>query len=101
MANLNKVMTYVRENEFTNRIKIVTLLPDGAEVPSELLTDISVLNRAYPDIDIEFVTRAGRFGPEFIDEVSREWKHPQKLHVHRLPRRPVFPTRCRSWAVCG
>ena len=79
VANLNKVMTYVRENEFTSRIKIVTLLPEGTSVPPELLTDISVLNRAYPDIDIEFVTRAGRFGPEFIEEVSREWNIPKNF----------------------
>ena len=45
VANLNKVMTYVEENEFTNRLKIVMLLHEGQKVPEGLLND---LQRARP-----------------------------------------------------
>ena len=79
VANLNKVMTYVQENEFTSRLKIVTLLRDGETVSEELLTDLAVLNRAYPDIDIEFVKMQGTFGPAFIDEVSMKWNIPKNF----------------------
>ena len=40
MANLNKVMAYVVENEFTNRLKIVTLLREGETYSQDLVNDI-------------------------------------------------------------
>ncbi len=79
VANLNKVMTYVEENEFTNRLKIVMLLAEGQQVPPGLLTDLSVLDRAYPNIHLDFVTRLGRFGPDLITELSQEWQIPKNF----------------------
>jgi hypothetical protein len=79
VANLNKVMTYVEENEFTNRLKIVMLLKLDQAVPEGLLTDLNVLDRAYPNIHMEFVTRIGTFGPELIDELSQEWSIPKNF----------------------
>jgi amino acid transporter len=79
VANLNKVMAYVVENEFTNRLKIVTLLKDGEKFPEELLTDIRVLDRAYDQIEVELVTMEGQFGPALIDELSEKWKIPKNF----------------------
>jgi amino acid transporter len=79
VANLNKVMTYVEENEFTNRLKIVMLLPEGELVPEGLLNDLHVLDRAYPNLHLEFVTMPGKFGPELIERLSQEWKIPKNF----------------------
>ncbi|MDO7874650.1 APC family permease [Hymenobacter sp. ASUV-10] len=79
VANLNKVMTYVEENEFTNRLKIVMLLPEGEIVPEGLLNDLHVLDRAYPNLHLEFVTMPGTFGPELIERLSQEWKIPKNF----------------------
>ncbi|UOQ53225.1 APC family permease [Hymenobacter cellulosivorans] len=79
VSNLNKVMAYVVENEFTNRLKIVTLLKPGEEYPQELLTDIRVLDRAYEQIEVDFVTIDGKFGPELIDRLSTEWNIPKNF----------------------
>lgn len=79
VANLNKVMTYVEENEFTNRLKIVMLLPEGEVVPEGLLNDLHVLDRAYPNLHLEFVTMPGTFGPELIERLSQEWKIPKNF----------------------
>jgi hypothetical protein len=79
VSNLNKVMAYVVENEFTNRLKIVTLLREGEQFPQELLTDIRVLDRAYEQIEVEFVTLNGQFGPELIDRLSAEWNIPKNF----------------------
>jgi amino acid transporter len=79
VSNLNKVMAYVVENEFTNRLKIVTLLRDGEKLPDELLTDIRVLDRAYEQIEVELVTMEGHFGPELIDRLSAEWGIPKNF----------------------
>ncbi|SFQ19615.1 APC family permease [Hymenobacter arizonensis] len=79
VANLNKVMAYVVENEFTNKLKIVTLLRDGEKFPEELLNDIRVLDRAYPQVDIDFVTIDGQFGPPLIEKLSAQWNIPKNF----------------------
>jgi amino acid transporter len=79
VANLNKVMTYVVENEFTNRLKIVTLLQPGEKYPEELLHDIRVLDRAYEQIEVDFVTMEGHFGPALINELSERWNIPKNF----------------------
>lgn len=79
VSNLNKVMAYVVENEFTNRLKIVTLLKDGQKYPQELLNDIRVLDRAYEQIEVEVVAIEGHFGPQLIDELSEKWCIPKNF----------------------
>ncbi|MCB2376074.1 APC family permease [Hymenobacter sp. BT635] len=79
VSNLNKVMAYVVENEFTTRLKIVTLLKDGESYPQELLTDIRVLDRAYEQIEVDFVTMEGHFGPKLIEELSEKWNIPKNF----------------------
>lgn len=76
LANLNHVMLYIKHNEHTRKIKIVTILNEGEEVSEKLVTDIEFLDREYPEIDIEFVTIHDKFGPELIQRLSKEWKIP-------------------------
>lgn len=76
IAKLNKVMMYVEENEITTRLKIVTVLKEGQEVSPEFLSDLKVLDRAYADLDIEFVQLKGSFGPELIERLCNEWHIP-------------------------
>jgi hypothetical protein len=79
VVNLNKVMAYVVDNEFTNRLKIVTFLKEGEKVSEDLLTDIRVLDRAYTQIEVEVVTLKGQFGPERIEQLSQEWHIPKNF----------------------
>ncbi|WP_258048912.1 hypothetical protein [Hymenobacter sp. NBH84] len=79
VSNLNKVMSYVVENEFTNRLKIVTLLREGETFSQDLLRDIKVLDRAYEEIVIDFVPLKGQFGPALIDQLSQEWNIPKNF----------------------
>ncbi|CAN5701115.1 hypothetical protein BH10BAC2_BH10BAC2_15150 [soil metagenome] len=73
---LNKVMIYVQENEITTKLKIVTVLKEGQEIAPSFLTDLKVLDRAYPEIDIEFLQMNGIFGPQLINQLSKEWNIP-------------------------
>ncbi|UYZ59016.1 APC family permease [Hymenobacter latericus] len=79
VSNLNKVMIYVVENEFTNRLKIVTLVNGNEQVPQQLLNDVRVLDRAYTEIVVDFVVRPGHFGPQLIDDLSKEWGIPKNF----------------------
>lgn len=79
VANLNRVVLYVQQNEHTNRIKVVNVVRNESEVPPNLKQDLEFLNKAYPNIDIEFVVRIGTFGPELIKELSEKWAIPTNL----------------------
>ncbi|MBK9076619.1 MAG: APC family permease [Flavobacteriales bacterium] len=76
IAVLNRVMMYVEENEITKRLRIVTVLKEGQETPPGFLSDLHVLDRAYPDIDIQFIELKGTFGPDLVMQLSTEWKIP-------------------------
>ena len=74
--NLNRVVLYVLKNENTSRIKVVTVVAEGDDPPPKLERDIGFLNEAYPDIAIELVVIEGRFGPELVRRLSKEWQVP-------------------------
>jgi len=76
VSTLNKVMLYIKDNEATRKLKIVTVLDEGQKPNENLIKDIEVLNRAYPTIHIEFVAEYGKFGPEKIQELSKKWRIP-------------------------
>jgi len=78
VAILNKVMQYVQNNETTKKLKIVNIKTEHDENVL-LKRDIDVLDRAYPDIDIEFLEIEGVFGPEIIDELSIKWNIPKNF----------------------
>jgi len=76
LHHLNEAMLYVRQNEHTNRIKVVTVVKDDSEIPPRLKKDLKFLDEAYPEVDIEFVVHYGKFGPKLIQELSKEWGIP-------------------------
>ncbi len=82
---LNNVMIYVRENEITKKLKIVTVLKEGTEIPPSFFSDLEVLDRAYPEIDIEFIQMKGTFGPLLIRQLSEEWKIPTNFMFISAP----------------
>ncbi|QEE50871.1 APC family permease [Flavobacterium alkalisoli] len=75
---LNKVMQYVEDNETTKKLKIVNV--KSPETNNEALKkDLEVLDRAYPEIHIEFIEINGTFGPDLIDELSEKWGIPKNF----------------------
>ena len=76
IANMNKAMLYIRDNEHTKKVKIVKVLAPGEKPSEELIRNIKILDEEYPEIDIEFVPVEGEFGPELIKELSKKWNIP-------------------------
>ncbi len=71
-------MQYVQDNETTKRLKIVNVKKsEGSN--DFLIKDLEVLDRAYPEIHIEFIEIDGVFGPELIDELSEKWNVPKNF----------------------
>jgi amino acid transporter len=80
IANINQVMRYIVENEHTSRIKIVNVLREGEEPPKKLMHEVEVLDRAYPELVVDFVIIKNRqFGPDLIQELSSKWKIPKNF----------------------
>jgi hypothetical protein len=76
VATLNNVMLYIRRNEHTKRLKIVTAFEKGEKASSQFKSDLDVLDREYPEIKIEFIEMEASFGPDLINKLSKKWKIP-------------------------
>ncbi|MBK0404248.1 APC family permease [Adhaeribacter sp. BT258] len=79
IANINKVMRYIDENEHTRRIKIVNVIKEGEIPDKKLIHEVDVLDRAYPSFVVDFVIIKGHFGPELIQELSDKWHIPKNF----------------------
>lgn len=79
IATLNKVIIYVKENEITQKLKIVTVLQTEMQMSDTFMRDFEALDRAYPDLRIEYIQIPGVFGPELIDRLSYEWNIPHNF----------------------
>ena len=71
--SLNQAMLYVLRNEETKRLKVVHVYEHEEDIPPQLEHDLAFLDDVYPDIDVEFITVRGKFGPELIERLSQEW----------------------------
>ncbi len=76
ISGLNKAIQYVQANEITTKLKIVTVLSEDKVIDQIFLRDFNTLDRAYPDLDIQYVQIIGKFGPKLINELSAKWKIP-------------------------
>ncbi|CAG36845.1 APC family permease [Desulfotalea psychrophila] len=77
LVNLEKVLQYIQKNEHTKRIKIVHIYGNGDDREvGHLNQDIVYLTHKYPRIVIELIDMQGRFGPELIQQLSKEWNIP-------------------------
>jgi amino acid transporter len=79
IAIFNKVIQYVQENEITQKLKIVTVLQKEQQLNETFVRDFEALDRAYPDIKVEYIQIPGVFGPEIINKLSDEWNIPQNF----------------------
>ena len=77
LSNLNRVLLYIQGNEHTRKIKIVNVWQnEDIQVAEKLDADIEFLDREYPEIDIEFISMKGEFGPDLIHKLSKQWNIP-------------------------
>lgn len=71
--SLNRAMLYVLNNELTKKLRVVHVYEREEDIPPNLEYDLAFLDDVYPQIRIEFVKVRGRFGPELIEKLSRDW----------------------------
>jgi hypothetical protein len=74
---MNNVMMYVHDNEITRKLKVVNVVSENSKpVSDKFISDLEVLDRAYPEFVIEYLEIPGKFGPELIQQLSKEWDIP-------------------------
>jgi amino acid transporter len=98
VANLNTVLSYVRDNEHTNKILLVSVVKSENDIPEGLKSDIEVLDRAYPGIDVEFITIIGTFTPDLIEDLSVRYDIPKNFMFIGAPGK-TFPYRIEHMGV--
>jgi hypothetical protein len=77
LSNLNRVLLYIQNNEHTRKVKIVTVSETEDEsIMDKLEKDIEFLDREYPEVSIELIKIKGKFTPELIQKLSKEWRVP-------------------------
>ena len=79
IANINRVMRYIEDNEHTRRIKIVNVIGENEQPDKKLIHEVDVLDRAYPSMVVDFVVIKGKFGPDLIQQLSDKWKIPKNF----------------------
>ncbi len=45
----------------------------------QFLIDFDALDRAYPEVDMEYIIEQGEFTPEKVDELSKKWQIPKNF----------------------
>jgi len=76
IATLNKVILYILNNEHTKKVKIVSVVKPWEKVPQSFKRELKVLDKMYPEIEIEFVEVPWEFGPKLIRQLSKKWNIP-------------------------
>lgn len=77
LSKLRRAFDYIVKNEDSQKVYVVYLQSErNDEVVKNLKADLEVLNRTYPEIDIEFICRQGSFGPAVVRRFSKEFRIP-------------------------
>jgi len=77
LPKLRRAFDYIVKNEDSQKVYVVYLQSQkNDEVIENLKADLEVLNRTYPEIDIEFICRRGTFGPAAVRRFSKEFSIP-------------------------
>jgi hypothetical protein len=79
-------MQYVQNNESTKKIKIVNVKREGSESNDSLIIDLKVLDRAYPEIAIEFIELEGVLDPKSSMNFQKKWNIPKNFMFIGSPR---------------
>eukprot|EP01126_Amoeba_proteus_P064976 TRINITY_DN9161_c0_g2_i3.p2 TRINITY_DN9161_c0_g2~~TRINITY_DN9161_c0_g2_i3.p2 ORF type:complete len:114 (-),score=15.92 TRINITY_DN9161_c0_g2_i3:212-553(-) len=83
LSVLNKALLYIKENEITDKIKIIHCYERQEDIPPKLVDNVKILDRCYPKARIDLLMVRGKFSPAMVDHLSQ---------VHSLPKNFMFIT---------
>jgi uncharacterized protein YggU (UPF0235/DUF167 family) len=77
LRRLHDAFEYIVHNESSRSVVVLHLYANPGQSEEDAVKhSLEALEEIYPMLRIKFVAREGKFGPEIIDEVSREFSVP-------------------------
>ena len=77
LANLNEAALYVLSNELTERLLVVHVYENQADVPESLAADLQSIDHVYPQLRIDLLLVKGTFGPGLVEALSKRLNVPK------------------------
>lgn len=66
----------------TNSIKILRVLHEAQQPDPKFLVAFDTLDRAYPEVNMEYITLLGDFTPQLVEEISNKGNI-KEFHVYQ------------------
>jgi len=77
LSRLNTAFDYIVNNESSRSVLVLHLIGNpGQNQESALKESIRILGEIFPMLNVKLIVRNGKFGPEMIDAVSKEFRVP-------------------------
>ena len=74
LRRLHTAFNYIVKNESSRSVVVIHLYSNpGQNEEAALAKSLDTIREIFPMLKLELVVRQGRFGPEIIDEVSKEF----------------------------
>lgn len=77
LPTLNRAALYVLENEQTKRLRVIHCYEKDEDIPPDLADQISIIDRLYPELQIDLILVRGKFTPQLIEQLSQRLKVPK------------------------
>jgi len=85
LPTINKAILYVRQNEQTSNLIIVHVHDKESGIPGSFGEFMSIFDRIYPKLKIDFLAIEGTFGPSLIEYVCVKYKIPKNMMFIKQP----------------
>lgn len=74
LDRLHQAFGYILKNESSRRVVVVHLYNDPAfNQEDSIQKGLEAMREIFPELKVEFVARQGRFGPDIVDSLSKEF----------------------------
>lgn len=85
LSTLNKAILYVRDNELTDRLRIVHVYKSEEDIPTRLRQNIQILDEMYPKHRIDLGLVKGTFNPAMVEKLAEVFNVPKNFMYITTP----------------
>jgi len=85
LSVLNKAILYVRDNELTDRLRVVHVYKSEDQIPPRLRENIKILDEMYPKHRIDLGLVKGTFNPALVEKLADVFQVPKNFMYITTP----------------
>jgi amino acid transporter len=80
LSRLAKAFEYIKRNEASTHVYVIHLVTEpNPEEEETIRKSLNVLGELYPDLQVEYQSRYGKFSPDMVDALSSELRVPKNM----------------------